>query len=105
MLVVTRIDRLARSIGDLQDIVRLLKSKGVVLKTSEQPIDTGGRAYGRPRYWLRRPGFAPTPSLMDALVLELFGCALDRDWDEGFAVRGAGLVDLFGDLLERLFMG
>jgi len=29
VLVVTRIDRLARSIKDLQDIVHLLKSKGV----------------------------------------------------------------------------
>src|SRR5215203_4461349 len=28
LLVVTRIDRLARSIGDLQDIVRTLKAKG-----------------------------------------------------------------------------
>src|SRR5215208_7024666 len=28
VLVVTRIDRLARSIGDLQDIVRTLKAKG-----------------------------------------------------------------------------
>ncbi|MBB4145680.1 DNA invertase Pin-like site-specific DNA recombinase [Rhizobium rhizoryzae] len=27
-LVVTRVDRLARSVGDLQDIVRLLKQKG-----------------------------------------------------------------------------
>ena len=39
-LVVTRIDRLARSIGDLQDIVRALKAKGVALKATEQPIDT-----------------------------------------------------------------
>src|SRR5262245_10485973 len=40
VLMVTRIDRLARSIGDLQDIVRLLKSKKVSLKATEQPIDT-----------------------------------------------------------------
>jgi DNA invertase Pin-like site-specific DNA recombinase len=39
-LVVTRIDRLARSIGDLQDIVRTLKAKGVTLRATEQPIDT-----------------------------------------------------------------
>lgn len=39
-LIVTRIDRLARSIGDLQDIVRALKAKGVALKATEQPIDT-----------------------------------------------------------------
>ena len=43
-LMVTRIDRLARSIGDLQDIVRLLKSKGVALKAAEQPIDTSTAA-------------------------------------------------------------
>jgi DNA invertase Pin-like site-specific DNA recombinase len=43
-LVVTRIDRLARSIGDLQDIVRLLKAKSVSLKATEQPIDTGTAA-------------------------------------------------------------
>ncbi len=39
-LVVTRIDRLARSIGDLQDIVRTLRAKGAALKATEQPIDT-----------------------------------------------------------------
>lgn len=43
-LVVTRIDRLARSIGDLQDIVRQLKAKGVALKATEQPIDTSTAA-------------------------------------------------------------
>jgi DNA invertase Pin-like site-specific DNA recombinase len=43
-LVVTRIDRLARSIGDLQDIVRTLKAKGAVLQATEQPIDTGTAA-------------------------------------------------------------
>jgi DNA invertase Pin-like site-specific DNA recombinase len=43
-LMVTRIDRLARSIGDLQDIVRMLKAKGVALKAIEQPIDTGTAA-------------------------------------------------------------
>ena len=44
VLMVTRIDRLARSIGDLQDIVRALKAKGVALKATEQPIDTGTAA-------------------------------------------------------------
>src|SRR5262252_3186037 len=39
-LVVTRIDRLARSISDLQDIVRTLKTRGVTLRVTEQPIDT-----------------------------------------------------------------
>jgi len=44
MLVVTRIDRLARSIADLQDIVRTLKARGATLKATEQPIDTGTAA-------------------------------------------------------------
>jgi DNA invertase Pin-like site-specific DNA recombinase len=44
MLMVTRIDRLARSIGDLQDIVRTVKAKGAELKATEQPIDTGTAA-------------------------------------------------------------
>src|SRR4051812_9560042 len=43
-LVVTRIDRLARSIGDLQDIVRAVKAKGASLKATEQPIDTSTAA-------------------------------------------------------------
>ena len=43
-LVVTRIDRLARSIGDLQDIVRTLRAKGASLKATEQPIDTSTAA-------------------------------------------------------------
>src|SRR5271163_776752 len=48
VLMVTRIDRLARSIGDLQDIVRELRAKGVALKATEQPIDTttaAGKAF------------------------------------------------------------
>ncbi len=44
VLMVTRVDRLARSIGDLQDIVRTLKAKGVALKATEQPIDTSTAA-------------------------------------------------------------
>jgi DNA invertase Pin-like site-specific DNA recombinase len=43
-LMVTRIDRLARSIGDLQDIVRTVKARGASLKATEQPIDTGTAA-------------------------------------------------------------
>lgn len=43
-LVVTRIDRLARSIADLQDIVRTLKAKGASLRATEQPIDTNTAA-------------------------------------------------------------
>src|SRR5580693_7694774 len=44
VLMVTRVDRLARSIGDLQDIVRTLKAKGAILKATEQPIDTSTAA-------------------------------------------------------------
>jgi DNA invertase Pin-like site-specific DNA recombinase len=44
VLMVTRIDRLARSIGDLQDIVRAVKTKGASLKATEQPIDTSTAA-------------------------------------------------------------
>jgi DNA invertase Pin-like site-specific DNA recombinase len=43
-LMVTRIDRLARSIKDLQDIVHELRLKGAVLKATEQPIDTATAA-------------------------------------------------------------
>jgi DNA invertase Pin-like site-specific DNA recombinase len=43
-LVVTRIDRLARSVKDLQDIVHELKAKGIALKATEQPVDTGTAA-------------------------------------------------------------
>jgi DNA invertase Pin-like site-specific DNA recombinase len=43
-LTCTRVDRLARSIGDLQDIVRELKARGVTLKATEQPIDTSTAA-------------------------------------------------------------
>ncbi|PNG27647.1 recombinase family protein [Methylocella silvestris] len=44
VLIVTRIDRLARSIGDLAGIVRELESKGAALKATEQPIDTSTAA-------------------------------------------------------------
>jgi DNA invertase Pin-like site-specific DNA recombinase len=44
VLMVTRIDRLARSIGDLQDIVRAVNAKGAGLKATEQPIDTSTAA-------------------------------------------------------------
>ena len=39
-LIVTRIDRLARSLGDLQVIVAALKDKGAHLAATEQPVDT-----------------------------------------------------------------
>jgi len=47
-LVVTRIDRLARSLLDLEGIVRELREKGAHLKALEQPVDTStpaGRAF------------------------------------------------------------
>ncbi|WP_426237118.1 recombinase family protein [Pararhizobium sp. DWP1-1-3] len=47
-VVVTRIDRLARSIADLGAIVKELETRGVALKATEQPIDTSsaaGRAF------------------------------------------------------------
>lgn len=44
VLMVTRVDRLARSIGDLQDIVRSIRAKGASLKATEQPIDTSTAA-------------------------------------------------------------
>ena len=37
-------DRLARSIGDLQDIARDVKARGATLKATEQPIDPNARA-------------------------------------------------------------
>ena len=43
-LVVTRIDRLARSLRDLQNIVHELKERRVTLRATEQPIDTGTAA-------------------------------------------------------------
>lgn len=47
-IVVTRIDRLARSIADLAAIVKTLEGRGVSLRATEQPIDTStaaGRAF------------------------------------------------------------
>jgi DNA invertase Pin-like site-specific DNA recombinase len=43
-LVITRIDRLARSLRDLQNIVHDLKQKGIGIKATEQPIDTSTAA-------------------------------------------------------------
>jgi DNA invertase Pin-like site-specific DNA recombinase len=48
ILLVTRIDRLARSLRDLQNMVHELREKGVHLKATEQPIDTttaAGKAF------------------------------------------------------------
>jgi DNA invertase Pin-like site-specific DNA recombinase len=44
VLMITRTDRLARSIGDLQDIVRTVRARGASLQATEQPIDTGTAA-------------------------------------------------------------
>jgi DNA invertase Pin-like site-specific DNA recombinase len=44
VLMVTRIDRLARSIGDLQVIVQDLKAKGVSLRATDQSVDTSTAA-------------------------------------------------------------
>lgn len=43
-ITVTRIDRLARSVGDLASIVKRLEAKGVTLKVIEQPVDTSTAA-------------------------------------------------------------
>lgn len=42
--MVTRVDRLARSIKDLQDIVYALNQQGVTLRATEQPVDTRSAA-------------------------------------------------------------
>ena len=47
-LVVTRIDRLARSVADLEGIVGELRAKGAFLRCIEQPVDTStpaGKAF------------------------------------------------------------
>jgi DNA invertase Pin-like site-specific DNA recombinase len=43
-LMVTRVDRLARSIKELQDIVFALNQQGVTLRATEQPMDTHSAA-------------------------------------------------------------
>ncbi len=43
-LVVTRLDRLARSMDDLSAIASELQNKGVALKATEQPVDTSSAA-------------------------------------------------------------
>jgi DNA invertase Pin-like site-specific DNA recombinase len=40
VLMVTRIDRLARSVSGLQDIVRAIRAKGASLKTTDFSVDT-----------------------------------------------------------------
>ncbi len=53
-LVVTRIDRLARSLRDLQNIVHELKERRVTLRATAQPLDTGTAA-GRCRSRAQAP--------------------------------------------------
>ena len=43
-LVITRVDRLARSLRDLQNLSHELREKGVTLRALHQPIDTGTAA-------------------------------------------------------------
>jgi DNA invertase Pin-like site-specific DNA recombinase len=43
-LTVTRIDRLARSVADLEGIVREIHAKGAFLRCIEQPVDTSTSA-------------------------------------------------------------
>ncbi|WP_420396864.1 recombinase family protein [Nioella sp.] len=43
-LVVTRLDRLARSMDDLSQIVNELQQRGAALKATEQPVDTSTAA-------------------------------------------------------------
>ncbi|CCB63751.1 recombinase family protein [Hyphomicrobium sp. MC1] len=44
VLMVTKVDRLARSVADLQEIVKIIKAKGAALRATDQPIDTGTAA-------------------------------------------------------------
>ncbi len=43
-LIVTRVDRLARSLRDLQNLVHQLKEASIHLRATEQPIDTSNAA-------------------------------------------------------------
>jgi DNA invertase Pin-like site-specific DNA recombinase len=44
VLMVTKIDRLARSVGDLQEIVKTIRARGGELKATDQPINTATAA-------------------------------------------------------------
>ena len=68
-LVVTRVDRLARSVLDLQTIVRDIKSKGVHLRATEQPIDTStpaGKCF-LDMLGIHRVGMGSQPELTEAV--------------------------------------
>lgn len=43
-LLVTRVDRFARSVRDLENMVDLLEKKGCFLRCTEQPVDTSSSA-------------------------------------------------------------
>lgn len=43
-LMVTRVDRLARSVADLEGIVKSVQDRGAFLRATEQPIDTSSPA-------------------------------------------------------------
>ena len=47
-LLITRVDRLARSVAELERLVNSVQERGAFLRTTEQPIDTskpGGEAF------------------------------------------------------------
>jgi DNA invertase Pin-like site-specific DNA recombinase len=75
-LIVTRIDRLARSIADLAAIVGLLQEKGVRLRATEQPVDTSSAAG---RAFLQMLG-----------VFAEFETAIRREWQMEGTARAKG---------------
>jgi len=103
-LIITRIDRLARSLRDLQNLVHELKCKGITLKAIEQPIDTStaaGKAFldmlgvfaefetnirrerqlegiAKAKAEGRYMGRKPTAKAKSELVLELIGQGLTK---------------------------
>jgi hypothetical protein len=89
VLMVTRIDRLARSIGDLQDIVRAVKAKGATLKPDKgRHLDEGGRTSvnGLPSPLLVRmhPGATKPFSVADEAALKQRRPTLLVDQISGF---------------------
>lgn len=59
--MVTRVDRLARNIKDLQDIVFALNQQSVTLRATEQPVDTrsaAGKAFLDDMLLCLKPTFA-----------------------------------------------
>jgi len=99
VLVVTRIDRLARSIGDLQTIVRTIRDRGAALQATEQPVDTNtaaGKAFlDMLGVFAERASPRPKPKVSTRGVsrqstrLLFAGCAWMKRWD-----RRPSLTDL-----------